>query len=94
MKKVLLFSMLALFLSSCYSVKYSVGKGAQSGVEVKAKNHFVVAGLAPIGEQKSPQELAGSATDYDVEITHSFVDGLLSAITFGIYTPTTTIVRK
>lgn len=94
MKKILLFSMLALFLSSCYSVKYSVGKGAQSGVEVKAKNHFVVAGLAPVGEQKTPQQLAGDATDYDVEIVHSFVDGLLSAITFGMYTPTTTIVRK
>lgn len=94
MKKILLFCTLAFFVSSCYSVKYNVGKGPQTGVEVKAKNHFVIAGLAPVGDQKSPQELAGNSSDYEVEITHSFVDGLLSAITFGIYTPTTTIIRK
>ncbi len=94
MKKLILFCTLALFVSSCYTVKYNVGKGPQTGVEVKAKNHFVIAGLAPIGNQKSPEELADGATDYEVEITHTFIDGLLNAITFGIYTPTTTIVRK
>lgn len=94
MKKLILFCTLALFVSSCYTVKYNVGKGAQTGVEEKAKNHFVIYGLAPVGDQKSPQELAGDATDYQVEITHTFIDGLLNAITFGIYTPTTTIIRK
>lgn len=94
MKKLILFCSFAFLLSSCYTVKYDVGQGAKSGVEVKAKNHFLIAGLAPIGDQKSPDELAGGASDYGVTITHSFVDGLLSAITFGIYTPTTTIVTK
>lgn len=94
MKKVLFFCSLALCISSCYSVQYSVGRGAQTGLEVKAKNHFVIAGLAPVGDQKSPQELAGDTQDYDVEVVHTFIDGLLSAITFGIYTPTTTIIRK
>ncbi|MEM9820699.1 MAG: Bor family protein [Bacteroidota bacterium] len=94
MKKLLLFCTLAFFVSSCYTVKYNVGNGPQSGVETSAKNHFLIGGLAPIGDQKSPIELAGDATDYEVEITHSFIDGLLSAITLGIYTPTTTIVRK
>jgi hypothetical protein len=38
--------------------------------------------------------MAGGASDYSVTITHTFVDGLLNALTAGIYTPTTTIVTK
>ena len=94
MKKVLLFFVLALFCTSCYTVRYNVGEGPQTGVEVKSKNHFLIAGLAPVGDQKTPQELAGNTTDYEVKISHTFIDGLLNAITFGIYTPTTTTVRK
>jgi hypothetical protein len=94
MKKALLFVAIIAFCSSCYTVRYNVGDGPQTGVEVSAKNHFLIAGLAPVGDQKSPEELAGTATDYEVIITHTFIDGLLNALTFGIYTPTTTKVRK
>ena len=38
--------------------------------------------------------MAGGASDYDLTVTHTFIDGLLGAITFGIYTPTTIIVKK
>ena len=94
MKKLIILCAFALCVSSCYTVKYNVGKGATTGIEVKAKNHFVIAGLAPVGDQKSPEELADGAENYTVTITHSFIDGLLSSLTFGIYTPTTTIVTK
>ncbi|MEO1263890.1 MAG: Bor family protein [Bacteroidota bacterium] len=80
-------------MSSCYTYTYSVGNGAQSGVEVKKANHYFIFGLAP-GKLSDPNELAGGAKDFDVTITHTFVDGLLNALTFGIYTPTTTIVQK
>jgi hypothetical protein len=95
-KNIINFSLImviAICLTSCYSLSYSVGKGAQSGVEVKGKNHYLIAGLVPVGT-KSPTELAGNSTDYDVEIVHTFVDGLLNAITCGLYTPTTVIVKK
>ena len=94
MKKILLFCGIVLFCSSCYTVRYNVGKGPQTGVEFKAKNHFLIFGLAPVGDQKSPKELAGDTANYEVVISHTFIDGLLNAITFGIYTPTTTTVRK
>lgn len=84
---------LCFFASSCYTVSYSVGSGAQTGVETKSKNHFLIYGLAPIGST-SPVEMAKGAENYDVTITHSFVDGLISALTAGIYTPTTTIVKR
>jgi len=88
-----LFFGLTLLMSSCYTYTFSVGKGAQTGVEVKKANHYFIYGLAP-GGISDPKEMAGGATDYDVTIKHTFVDGLLNAITFGIYTPTTTIVQK
>jgi hypothetical protein len=97
MKKVLFNSFLILSLSvmltSCYTYSYSVGSGAQTGVEVKEKNHYLIFGLAPISTS-SPTEMAGNATDYDVKIEHTFIDGLLNSITFGLYNPTTTTVTK
>ncbi|KOH43875.1 Bor family protein [Sunxiuqinia dokdonensis] len=97
MKKVIL-SLLVIIgltfcMTSCYTYTATVGEGSQTGVEVKKMNHYVVYGLAPVGVSDA-KEMAGGAEDYNVTITHTFVDGLINALTFGIYTPTTTIVTK
>jgi len=84
---------LAVSLSSCYTYTFSVGSGAQTGVTVTEKNHFVVYGLAPI-KISDPVKMAGGATNYTVTIQHTIIDGLINALTFGIYTPTTTTVKK
>jgi hypothetical protein len=77
---------MSLACSSCYTNTMLVGNGAQTGVEVKAKNHYLIGGLAQLSTS-DPQEMAKGASDYEVTIQHTFVDGLISAITFGIYTP-------
>jgi hypothetical protein len=41
-----------------------------------------------------PVKMAGDTEDYEVTIQHTFIDGLINAITFGLYTPTTTKVVK
>ncbi len=84
---------LCLMMSSCYTYTMQVGNGAQTGIQVKEKNHYLIGGLAPIGVS-DPVAMAGSAEDYTVTVEHTFVDGLLNVITFGIYTPTTTTVTK
>ena len=84
---------LTLTMTSCYTYTVTVGKGAQTGVEVRKMNHYLIYGLAPVGVS-DPKAMAGGAEDYDVTITHTFIDGLINAITFGIYSPTTTIVKK
>ena len=84
---------LALTMPSCYVHTYNVGNGPQSGVKIKKPNHYFIYGLAP-GKTADPIDMADGASDYSVTTKHSFVDGLLNAITFGIYTPTTTIVTK
>ena len=84
---------LSLMMTSCFTYTAVVGKGSQTGVEVRGKNHYLIQGLAPLGMADAKQ-LAGGANDYDLTVTHTFIDGLLGAITFGIYTPTTIIVKK
>jgi len=83
----------SFLMTSCYTVKYSVGEGAKTGVEVTEKNHFLIYGLAPI-KTSDPTKMAGEVKDYNVKIQHSFIDGLINALTFGLYTPTTTKVTK
>lgn len=80
-------------MSSCYSHKYVMGNGPQTGVNVTEKNNFFLFGLVP-GKVSEPQKMAGDAKDFEVTEVHTFVDGLLGTITFGIYTPTTTKVQK
>jgi hypothetical protein len=97
MKKYLLLVSVALFVSltftSCYVNTFNVGKGAQTNVSVTKWNHYLIDGLVPL-EVSDPTKMAGGAADYTVTIKHSFVNGLLTSITFGIYTPTTTVVTK
>ncbi|OIQ21323.1 MAG: hypothetical protein BM557_03465 [Flavobacterium sp. MedPE-SWcel] len=83
----------SILLSSCYTYTTVVGKGAQSNAEVKEWNHYILFGLAPVGVSNS-EEMADGATDYTVKTEQSFVNGLVSALTFGLYSPTTTTVTK
>jgi hypothetical protein len=97
MKKTLMNISLLLFVttlfSSCYCYTSVVGKGPQSNVQVTKWNHYILFGLAPIDVSDS-KSMAGGATDYSVLTRQSFVNGLVSGLTFGIYTPTTTTVTK
>ncbi|MFS4417743.1 Bor family protein [Maribacter sp. 2307ULW6-5] len=83
----------SFLMTSCYTYTTVVGSGAQGNSETKAWNHYVVYGLAPVGVSDA-KELAGGAANYEVTTTHTFVNGLIAGLTFGIYTPTTTIVKK
>lgn len=86
------FSM-SIMLTSCFSYTSVVGKGAQGNAQVTKWNHYVIGGLAPVGVSDS-KEMAAGATDYTVYTRQSFVNGLIAALTFSIYTPTTTTVTK
>lgn len=84
---------MSTMMTGCYTYEFSVGDGAQGNQQIVEKNHYVIYGLAPVGTS-DPAQMAGGAEDYDVKIEHTFIDGLLNAITFGIYNPTTTTVTK
>ena len=83
----------SMLLTSCYSYTSVVGDGAKGNSQTTQWNHYVIARLAPVGVSDSKQ-IANGAKDYTVFTRQSFVNGLVSALTFGIYTPTTTTVTK
>ncbi len=83
----------SMLLTSCYSYTSVVGSGAQGNNETTEINNYLLYGLAPIGVSDS-KEMAGGAENYTVNVKQSFINGLLTVITFGIYAPTTTTVTK
>lgn len=93
MKKNFFLGAMILMLSSCFTHSYIVGNGPQSGVEITEKNLFVIWGLFPIATSNT-HLMAGGAENYGVTTSHTFIDGLITVLTYGIYSPTTTIVTK
>ena len=92
--KILLVAAIFTFgLSSCYTATHIVGNGAQGSQEVTGKNTYFIYGLVD-GNQADTKSMAGGATDYTIVVEHSFIDGLLSGITWGIYNPVTVKVIK
>ncbi|GGH77993.1 hypothetical protein GCM10011318_28600 [Phaeocystidibacter marisrubri] len=69
----------------------TVGEGAQQNRQKTEWNHYVIYGLAPV-DVSDASEMANGEENYEVHVRHTFVNGLVAAITFGIYTPTTTTV--
>lgn len=93
MKKILLFVISSFMLTSCYVHTHTVGNGPQKGIIEKKLQHNFIYGLAS-GETPSHQIMAQGAEDYKVTTKHTFVNGLVNGITFGIYCPTTVIVER
>ena len=93
MKKVILFLAISFTLSSCYVHTTVVGDGAQTGVVVTEKQHNFVYGLAS-GKTPDTQKMAKNQKDYEVTTKHTFIDGLINSLTFGLYNPTTVEVKR
>lgn len=79
-------------ISSCQVSTVCVGEMKNDDpavcVQTIHNSHFL-GGL--IGHKEiSASEYVSGKTDYKVEKSRSFVDGLLSSVTMGIYTPSTT----
>ena len=81
-----------MMLESCYSSTVCVGnmrpETPSIKVNTKHNSHFIN-GLIGEGNARAKDYVEG-AKDYKVTHQITFVDGLLSFITFGIYTPSTT----
>lgn len=86
-------TILSVLMSSCYTHQFVIGEGPQTGVMITERNNFFLYGLVP-GKVSDPQKMAGEAKNYEITETHTFVDGLIGVLTFGIFTPTTTNIQK
>ena len=93
MKKIILFALLAVAMSPCYTSRVYHGTVTKNTpqVEVASKrNHIILWGLCPLKTGQKASDVLENKTNYTTENTWTFIDGLLNIITYGIYTPTTT----
>lgn len=84
----------ATALSSCYNTRMLVGDVNRNEplVEVnKVWNHGLIYGLVPLDNATMKvEEYTNNAPNYVIKTNQSFLNMLVSGITFGIYTPTQT----
>ena len=85
-------SLLALSLVGCYQHTITVGAGApHAPVVLDQWEHFWIAGL--VGHVDVDVERLCPTGNATVVAKQTFLNGLVSALTSGIYTPTTLRVR-
>lgn len=94
MKKLLLISALfCIGLTSCYTSRTYVGDVKPNAPTVKVNDqtvHHLICGLIPIGNNKiDDSDYIGDRKNYVIKYQQSFLNGFLSFITLGIYTPMT-----
>ena len=78
------------------------GKGTQAAIFNKEGYKIISTGDLLRNQVRSKTELgliinklmAKGKKDYEVTTKHTFIDGLISGITFGLYNPTTVEVRR
>lgn len=98
MKKII--SVIAVVLititmfSSCYTTKVyhgNVDETTPLTAQVSKKNDILLWGLLPLQSSKQKaSDVVKDKKNFEVQTQATFVDGLLSFITFGIYCPNTT----
>ncbi|QNR24056.1 Bor/Iss family lipoprotein [Croceimicrobium hydrocarbonivorans] len=83
----------SLLLSSCFSHHYSIGKGVrvEKTREVTEKNHFMGFGVIPV-KRCHIDQMVGDTLNYEIYTRSTPQDMIVSTLTIGIYTPTTTTV--
>ena len=91
-KSIILLTSFILILSACTTHTHIVGNGAQGNYE-KSKRQLWVISLVPINDVDT-QELAGDATDYEIQTQVDIVDLLISTLTSGIISRRKVTVKK
>lgn len=85
-------AVLLLPLAGCYAHTVHTGSGAPRGPVVYEEwEHFWIVGL--IGHERIDVREICRSGDATIRVEQSFLNGLVSAVTSGIYSPLTTKVR-
>ena len=91
-KSIILLTSFILILSACTTHTHIVGNGAQGNYE-KSKRQLWVISLVAINDVDT-QEMAGDATDYEIQTQMDIVDILINALTSGIISSRKVTVKK
>jgi hypothetical protein len=81
------FFILSAFFSACSVQKFELSPNQTTSIPTyEGTSHFVFWGLGQV-KNLYPAEVCGSSTVTSVETKDSFVNGLLTGLTYGIYSP-------
>jgi uncharacterized lipoprotein YajG len=89
MKTLLAMAIATLLVSGCATQSFTLHNSADSTPNVDTSQHFFINGLAQERHLDAATICGGADKVLKVEVQQTFVNGLLSAVTFGIYTPRT-----
>jgi len=87
-KTILLLVLITGLLSSCFVSRTTVGYGPVGATIhdrtfAEVKHQYILFGLVSINEPKLPTPPSG--VGYEIKSSFSFIDGILTLITVGIY---------
>ncbi len=80
------------FLNSCSVHTFTYGDGPKENFKKTVKQNNYVGGFISEGTPKL--EEINDLKDYKLIVKHTIWDGLISVLSFGLYTPTTIIIIR
>ena len=87
MKKMVLTAAAALMMAGCAQQGFTVHSGNVAAPTKEVSHHFFISGLGQSKTIDAAAVCGGAEKVVRVEAQHTFVNGLLGFVTFGIYTP-------
>jgi len=87
MKKVLLTVVFAALLSGCAQQTFNMDQGVATQPKAVTTHHFFVNGIGQHKMVDAAKVCGGADKVSRVEVQETFANGLLSLVTFGIYSP-------
>jgi uncharacterized protein YpmB len=88
-----LFCVVALVCSSCYTQSILVNGGAKGVQEETAQSWYLIAGLVDLS-QTNVSAMAKGSNSYTVTFQRTFIDGLIGGILGGLVSPQTVVVKR
>jgi hypothetical protein len=94
MKKIFISFSILFLLSSCATQRFNVDndnirQNPKSNPHYQESSHFFIGGIGQTDYIDAAMLCKRYGGVNFVEVKHSFVDGLLAVVTYGIYTPRT-----
>tara|TARA_B100000900_G_scaffold415677_1_gene446551 strand:+ start:90 stop:374 length:285 start_codon:yes stop_codon:yes gene_type:complete len=90
--KLILLLLYLFLLNSCNVHTFTFGEGPSLGYSKVIKQNNYTLGL--ISDRVAISEDIADEKNFSLTIKQTFMDGVLSFLSFGLYTPTTIIIKK
>lgn len=87
MKKIILPAIAVLLMSGCATQSFSINGTTDNEPTYEDMQHFFVSGLVQEQDVNAAEICGGAEKVVKVESHHSFINGVLGVLTYGIYTP-------